>query len=97
MVENSYHRASIEEKKFQQKSFPVQDSTFCSHEKTCKATYLEFTKHSQAQQTLEERLLKDRSSLTPESESFVEYLPIRHGPVKSSFLHLIFSFSSELG
>jgi hypothetical protein len=45
---------------------------------------------------LEERLLKDRPSLTSESESFREDLPIRHSPVKSHFLHLIFSFSFEL-
>jgi hypothetical protein len=46
--------------------------------------------------TLEERLSKDRSSLTSESESFHEDLPIRHSPVKSLFLHLIFSSSFEL-
>jgi hypothetical protein len=48
--------------------------------------------------TLKERLLNDRSSHTIESEleSFREDLPIRHSPVKSSFLHLIFSSSSEV-
>jgi hypothetical protein len=40
---------------------------------------------------------KDRSSLTSESEldSFCEDFPIRHSPVKSPFLHLIFSSSFE--
>jgi hypothetical protein len=46
--------------------------------------------------TLEERLTKDRSSLTSESESFGKDFPIRHSSVKSPFLHLIFSSSSEL-
>jgi hypothetical protein len=46
--------------------------------------------------TLEERLSKDRSSPTSDSESFRDDLPIRHSPVKSPFLHLIFSSSFEL-
>jgi hypothetical protein len=44
--------------------------------------------------------LKDRSSLTSESESetFLEDPPfvMRHSPMKSHFLHLTFSSSSEL-
>jgi hypothetical protein len=48
--------------------------------------------------TLKERLSKDISSLTSESESkaFLEDLPIRHILVKSPCLHLTFSSSSEL-
>jgi hypothetical protein len=48
--------------------------------------------------TLKERLSKDRSSLTSESESemFLEDLPMRERLVKSPFLHLVFSSSSEL-
>jgi hypothetical protein len=46
--------------------------------------------------TLEERLLKDISSLTSELKSFHEDLPIRHSPVKSPFLYLIFSSSFKL-
>jgi hypothetical protein len=46
----TYHRVSTGEKQFQQKSFSIQDSTFCSHRKPCKATYLGYTKHSQARQ-----------------------------------------------
>jgi hypothetical protein len=50
--------------------------------------------------TFNERLSKDRSSLTSESESelegFLEDLPIWHRSVKSPFLHLVFSSSFEL-
>jgi hypothetical protein len=46
--------------------------------------------------TLKERFLKDRSSLTLESESFHEDLPMRQRPMKSPFLHLGFLSSSEL-
>jgi hypothetical protein len=48
--------------------------------------------------TLKERLSNDRSSLTSESESktFLEDLPMRQRPVKSPFLQLGFSSSSEL-
>jgi hypothetical protein len=44
------------------------------------------------------KTLKDRSSLTSESESesFCEDLPIRHSPVKLPYLHLFFSSSSDL-
>jgi hypothetical protein len=46
----------------------------------------------------QKRLSKDRSSLTSEleSEAFLEDLPIRHNPVKSPFLHLVFSSSFEI-
>jgi hypothetical protein len=44
------------------------------------------------------KLSNDRSSLTLESKSemFLEDLPMRQRPVKSPFLHLGFSSSSEL-
>jgi fatty acid desaturase len=47
---------------------------------------------------LKETLSGDRSSLTSESESemFLEDLPLRKRPVKSPFLDLAFSSSSEL-
>jgi hypothetical protein len=98
MVEHSYHHASIGEKQFQQKSFPVQDSTFCSHKKTLQSNVFWLHKAFSSLTTLEERFLNDKSSLTLESEleSFGEDLPIRHSPVKTPFLHLILSSSSEL-
>jgi hypothetical protein len=50
--------------------------------------------------TFRERLSKDRSSLTSESESYMfcedPPLVMRHSPVKLHFLHLSFSSSSEL-
>jgi hypothetical protein len=46
--------------------------------------------------TFRERLSKDRLSLTSESETFLEDLTMRQRPVKSPFLHLGFSSSSEL-
>jgi hypothetical protein len=44
----------------------------------------------------QEKTLKDRLSLTLESKMFLEDLPMRKRPVKSSGLHLTFSSSSEL-
>jgi hypothetical protein len=50
--------------------------------------------------THKERLSGDRSSLTSESESesemFLEDMPMRQRSVKSPFLDLVFSSSSEL-
>jgi hypothetical protein len=86
-----------EEKKFHKKNFQAQDSTSCFHKKLCKTTCLGCTKHSQAWQ-LSRKDSKFRSSLTkePESKTFLEDLPMRQRPVKSPFLHLGFSSSSEL-
>jgi hypothetical protein len=44
----------------------------------------------------QEKTLKDRLSLTLESKMFLEDLPMRKRPVKSSGLHLTFSSSFEL-
>jgi hypothetical protein len=46
--------------------------------------------------TLKERLSGDRPSLTSKSEIFLEDLPMRQRPVKSPYLCLSFSSSSEL-
>jgi hypothetical protein len=75
---------------FRKKNFLTQDSTFCSHEKPCKA----FSSSA----TLKERLSKDRSSLTSEWESgmLLGDLPMRQRPVKLPCLRLTFSSSSEL-
>jgi hypothetical protein len=46
--------------------------------------------------TRKERLSGDRSSLTSESEMFLEDMPMRQRSVKSPFLDLVFSSSFEL-
>jgi hypothetical protein len=78
------------------KRVPVQDSTFFVLMKNLAKQLILVAQTFPSSTTLEERLSNNRSSLTSESESFGEDLPIRHSPVKSHFFHLIFSYSSEL-
>jgi hypothetical protein len=84
-------REAISAKEFSSSRFD-----FLFSRKTLQSNLSWFHKTFSISTTLEERLSKDRSLLTSESESFCDDLPIRHNPVKSPFLHLIFSSSSEL-
>jgi Flp pilus assembly CpaE family ATPase len=83
-------REAISEKHFQ-----PQDSASCSHKKSYKATCLGCKGHSQAQQLAK----KDSWGIDHylhQSEIFLEDLPMRQRSMKSPFLDLGFSSSSEL-
>jgi hypothetical protein len=95
MVYHSYHRALTGEMQFQQKEFSSSRINFFLT-KTLQSNLCWLQKAFSNSTTLEEGLSKDRSSLITELESFREDLPIRHNPVKSPLLHLIFSSSSEM-
>jgi hypothetical protein len=80
-------------------SFQAPDSTFYS-QKTQQSNLSWLHKAFSSLPTLKETLSKDRSSLTSESELesevFLEDLPMRQRSVKSPYLRLTFSSSSEL-
>jgi hypothetical protein len=86
-----YRREVISAKEFSSSRFK-----FLFSRKTLQSNIYWLHKAFSSSTTLEERISKDRLSLTSKSESFREDLPIRRNVVKSPFLYLIFSFSSEL-